>query len=457
VDNFEGESVPRELWNNVLNSLESSVNKQSFNMWLKDTEPLSMSENILKIRVLDEVTRRHISEQYLTQISSKLREITGQNYICEFITSNGYAPGQDDKSSVKQDAQDKTFFKREPMPTESTLNPKYTFENFVIGPNNQYAHAAAYSVSQAPGTQVNPLFIYGSTGLGKTHLLQAIGHYCNKEKPYLKVLFVSTQDFISEFINSIRNRTQESFQIKYRHVDILLIDDIQFLENKEETQNEFFHVFNSLHENKKQIVISSDRPPKQIATLADRLRTRFEWGMITDIQAPNLETREAILRDKAEKEKLIISDDACNYIARRIKSNIRALESAVSKLKMISNFSSEEITIDHVKLNLKELFDVDLNKTVSATDIINKVSEKFDVSVEDLKSKSRHSRIIQPRFVGMYLCRELAGLTTTEIGKEFGDRDHSTVINACNKISEDIVNDPEFKEHINDLIVELKS
>jgi chromosomal replication initiator protein len=449
--------VPRELWNSVLNSLESSVNKQSFNMWLKDTEPLSMSENILKIRVIDEVTRRHISEQYLTQISSKLREITGQNYICEFITSNGYTPEQDDKSSVKQDAQDKTFFKREPMPTESTLNPKYTFDNFVIGPNNQYAHAAAYSVSQAPGTQVNPLFIYGSTGLGKTHLLQAIGHYCNKEKPYLKVLFVSTQDFISEFINSIRNRTQESFQIKYRHVDILLIDDIQFLENKEETQNEFFHVFNSLHENKKQIVISSDRPPKQIATLADRLRTRFEWGMITDIQAPNLETREAILRDKAEKEKLIISDDACNYIARRIKSNIRALESAVSKLKMISMFSSEEITIDHVKLNLKELFDVDLNKTVSATDIINKVSEKFDVSVEDLKSKSRHSRIIQPRFVGMYLCRELAGLTTTEIGKEFGDRDHSTVINACNKISEDIVNDPEFKEHINDLIVELKS
>jgi len=449
--------VPRELWNSVLNSLESSVNKQSFNMWLKDTEPLSMTENILKIRVIDDVTRRHISEQYLTQISSKLKEITGQNYICEFITSNGHKPEQDEKSSVQQSAQEKTFFKREPMSTESTLNPKYTFENFVIGPNNQYAHAAAYSVSQAPGTQVNPLFIYGSTGLGKTHLLQAIGHYCNKEKPFLKVLFVSTQDFISEFINSIRNRTQESFQIKYRHVDILLIDDIQFLENKEETQNEFFHVFNSLHENKKQIVISSDRPPKQIATLADRLRTRFEWGMITDIQAPNLETREAILRDKAEKEKLIISDDACNYIARRIKSNIRALESAVSKLKMISMFSSEEITIDHVKLNLKELFDVDSNKTVSATDIINKVSEKFDVSVEDLKSKSRHSRIIQPRFIGMYLCRELAGMTTTEIGKEFGDRDHSTVINACNKISEDIMNDPEFKEHINDLIVELKS
>ncbi len=426
-------------------------------MWLKDTEPLSISENTLKIKVIDEVTKRHISEQYLNQISLKLKEITGLHYICEFVTSNGSGTEQSQNSNGSQAMPTTSYFKREPMSTESTLNPKYTFENFVIGPNNQYAHAAAYSVSQAPGTQVNPLFIYGSTGLGKTHLLQAIGNYINHEKPYLKVLFVSTGDFITEFINAIRNRTQESFQIKYRHVDILLIDDIQFLENKEETQNEFFQVFNSLHGNKKQIVISSDRPPKQIATLADRLRTRFEWGMITDIQAPNLETREAILRDKAEKEKLVISDEAFNYIARRIKSNIRALEAAVSKLKMISQFTREEISIDMVKLHLKELFDVDSNKMVSIGDIINKVSEKFDVSQEDLKSKSRHSRIIQPRFIGMYLARDLAGMTTTDIGKEFGDRDHSTVINACNKIMEDMNNDPEFKELINDLIIELKS
>lgn len=449
-----------EIWNTVLHSLEASVNKQSFNMWLKDIEPISISNNILTIKVTDEVTRRHISEQYLNQIYSKLKEITGQNYKCELITSNGLSI-----ESEKKDTQNSVSFTinnnqqktRNIMSDMSTLNPKYTFENFVIGPNNQYAHAAAYSVSQAPGTQVNPLFIYGSTGLGKTHLLQAIGHYISQEKPYLKILFVSTQDFISEFINAIRNRTPESFQIKYRHVDLLLIDDIQFLENKEETQNEFFHVFNQLHENKKQIVISSDRPPKQIATLADRLRTRFEWGMITDIQAPNLETREAILRDKADKEKLIISDEAFNYIARRIKSNIRALEAAVSKLNMISSFSNQEITIDLVKMHLKELFDVDSNKMVSVTDIIKKVSVKFDVSVEDIKSKSRHSRIIQPRFIGMYLARELAGMTTTDIGKEFGDRDHSTVINACNKIFEDMKNDPEFKELIDDLIIELKS
>jgi chromosomal replication initiator protein len=411
----------------------------------------------LKIKVIDEVTKRHISEQYSNQISLKLKEITGLNYICEFVTTNGFSPEQKDKSIGSQPVNSNSYFKREQMSSVSSLNPKYTFENFVIGPNNQYAHAAAYSVSQAPGTQVNPLFIYGSTGLGKTHLLQAIGNYINMEKPYLKVLFVTTGDFVTEFINAIRNRTQESFQIKYRHVDILLIDDIQFLENKEETQNEFFQVFNSLHGNKKQIVISSDRPPKQIATLADRLRTRFEWGMITDIQAPNLETREAILRDKAEKEKLVISDEAFNYIARRIKSNIRALEAAVSKLKMVSQFSREEITIDLVKLHLKELFDVDSNKMVSISDIISKVSEKFNVSPDDLKSKSRQGRIIQPRFIGMYLARDLAGMTHTDIGKEFGDRDHSTVINACNKIMDDIKNDPEFKELINDLIIELKS
>ncbi len=423
-------------------------------MWLKDTEPVSISENLLTIKVIDEVTRRHIAEQYLPKISIKLKEITGQNYICELVTSNGYVP-ESKPGRYSNSGLHSINSTRDQMSVVSTLNPKYTFDNFVIGPNNQYACAAAESVANAPGTQVNPLFIYGSTGLGKTHLLQAIGHFINKEKPYLKVLFVSTGDFITEFINSIRNRTQESFQIKYRHVDLLLIDDIQFLENKEETQNEFFHVFNSLHENKKQIVISSDRPPKQIATLADRLRTRFEWGMITDIGVPNLETREAILRNKAEKENLAISDDVFNYIARRIKSNIRALEAAVSKLKMIS--MKEQITIDHVKIHLKELFDVDSNKMVSISDIIKKVAEKYDVSVEDIKSKSRHSRIIQPRFIGMYLSRELAGMTTTDIGKEFGDRDHSTVINACNKILDDMNNDSEFKELINDLILELKS
>jgi chromosomal replication initiator protein len=423
-------------------------------MWFKDTEPLSIENNIITIKVMDEVARRHIVDQYSNQILNKIKELTGRNYECEFVTNqNASTFDRHDSSLTNQ----KSYLTQK-RDIKMMLNPKYTFENFVIGPNNQYAHAASYSVSQAPGTQVNPLFIYGSTGLGKTHLLQAIGHYIIREKPYLKILFVSTGDFVTEFINSIRNRTQESFQIKYRDVDILLIDDIQFLENKEETQNEFFRVFNTLHENKKQIAISSDRPPKQIATLADRLRTRFEWGMITDIQPPNLETRVAILRDKADKEKLTISDEAYYYIASRIKSHIRALEAAVSKLKMISSFNNDqEVSIGQVKTHLKELFDVDINKAVSVSDIMQKVSNKYNVSIEDIKSKSRHSKIIIPRFIGMFLTRELAGMTTTDIGREFGDRDHSTVINACNKISEDMKNDPELKELIDELTIELKS
>jgi chromosomal replication initiator protein len=342
-------------------------------------------------------------------------------------------------------------------PKGPLLNPNYTFEYFVIGPNNQFAHAAAWAVAQHPAKQVNPLFIYGSSGLGKTHLLQAVGHYIIAEKPYLKVLFVSTEQFINEFINSIRNQTQESFKIRYRNVDILLIDDIQFLENKEETQNEFFHTFNALYENKKQIIISSDRPPKQIATLADRLRTRFEWGMITDIQPPNLETREAILRNKAEKMNLNISDEAFYFIARRIKSNIRALEAAVNRLKMVSSFHEGPITTEHAKLHLKELFDTDTDKKITLTDIMQKVSRKYDVTPEEIKSNSRHSRIILPRFTAMYLARKLTDMTTTDIGKEFGDRDHSTVVNAVNKIEENLKNNTEFKEQLEDIIVEIRS
>ena len=440
--------MPTQLWNTVLQSLESSINRQSFNMWLKDTVPVSLSDNIIKVKVMDEVAKKHIIEQYLPQISTKLKEISGKNLICEIITSDNYL----NSNLINND--NKNFNNEKHV---SVLNPKYTFENFVVGPNNQYAHAAAYSVSQTPGTKINPLFIYGLTGLGKTHLLQAIGHNICREKAYLKVLFVSTLDFITEFVNSILNGTQQSFQIKYRNIDILLIDDIQFLENKEGTQDAFFHVFNSLYENKKQIVISSDRPPKHIETLADRLRTRFEWGMITDIQTPNLETREAILRNKAEKEQLILSDESFSYIATRIKSNIRALEAAVSKLKMISTLINEPLTLEHVKIHLKDLFDFDAKKVASVNDIIAKVAEKFNVSVDEIKSKSRHSRLILPRFVGMYLARELTGMTTTEIGKEFGDRDHSTVINAFNKISEDIASNQELKDLIGDLIAELKS
>lgn len=442
------------MWDSVLKNLESRINRQSFIMWLKDTEPLSIDGSSLKIKVKDEVAAKHLNDQYLKDIEGILEGITGKKYSCEFVTGTEEKPEPANKLSG--------FMPNNPPVLSSSekstlLNPNYSFTNFVVGPNNQLAHAAAKSVSQSPATQFNPLFIYGDTGLGKTHLIQAIGGKIMSERPYLKVLYISTEQFINEFIYSIQTNTQQSFKIKYRNVDILLIDDIQFLEKKEETQNEFFHTFNTLYENKKQIVISSDRPPKQIATLTDRLRSRFEWGMITDIQTPNLETREAILRNKADKENIVISDEAFNYIARRITSSIRALESALANLRMVYEIYNEPISIKHVKEHLKHLFDEETNRKVTPNDIMTKVSSLYNVSVEELISKSRQSRIVTPRFISMYIIRQLTDMTTTDIGKQFGDRDHSTVVNAINKIEEDMRTNYEFKEQIEELKVELHS
>jgi chromosomal replication initiator protein len=441
------------IWGKVLDSLQTNINKQSFDMWLKDTKPLDFSDDTMKIKVADDVAKRHISDQYSGQIENILESVAGKRMSCEFVINNGFASETEEQPAVKRSER---LFTGENQRSVH-LNPKYTFENFIIGPNNQLAHAASSAVAHAPATQFNPLFIYGATGLGKTHLMHAVGHHIISEKPFLKVLYVPTEQFINEFINSIMSNTQSSFKIKYRDVDILLIDDIQFIEKKEETQNEFFHTFNNLYENKKQIVISSDRPPKQLSTLTDRLRSRFEWGMITDIQSPNLETREAILRHNAERENLNISDEAINYIARRIKSTIRALEAAISRLKLVSSHFEEQINHNHAKLHLKDLFDDSSNKKVTVTDIMIKVSDIDGISVEELKSKSRHSRLIQPRFKAMYLVRKLTDMTQSDIGKEFGDRDHSTVVNAINKIEEDMRTSSDFKEHIEDLIVELRS
>ena len=452
--------MPKELWTNVLDLIQSQINKQSYDMWLKDTEPLTISGNTITIKVSDDVARKHISEQYSTQLLSQIKQLTGRDFIFEFITSNGFSPDmpKDSPATIMQNNHSQTNSDYSLINKISPLNPNYTFNNFVIGPNNELAHAAAISIAQAPAKAINPFFIYGGTGLGKTHLMQAIGHRILEDKPFLKVLYVTSEQFINDFISSIRTNTTQSFKIKYRDVDILLIDDIQFIEKKEETQNEFFHTFNSLYESNKQIIITSDRPPRQLSTLEDRLRSRFESGMITDIQPPNLETREAILRNKAEREGLDIPDEVLNFIARRIKSNIRALESALVRIKLVSDHFKEPFTVSQAKIHLKELFDDDSEKKITIGDITLRMSEKFEVSVDDIISKSRHSKIVQPRFIAMYLSRRLIpGITTTEIGKDFGDRDHSTVVNAINKIESDMASDPNFREQIEDMITEMKN
>lgn len=441
------------LWDKVLLNIQSDINKQSFDMWLKNTEPISIYGNTMKINVPDDVARRHITDHYLTLLSKIIKEITGETLLFEFVTNN-----ESSDEAVNASIPESSISEYKSTENiKSILNPEYTFNNFVIGPNNQYAQAAAESVSRSPATHFNPLFIYGGTGLGKTHLMQAIGHFIIEEKPFLKVLYVQCEHFVNEFIHSIRTGNVASFKIKYRDVDILLIDDIQFIEKKEQTQEEFFHTFDTLHSNKKQIVISSDRPPKELATLQNRLRTRFEWGLITDIQPPNLETREAILRNKAEKANMNIPDDVLNYIARRIKSSIRALEAALARLNHVSTVSHEPISIMQAKNHLKDLFDEDANKKVTIPDIMSKISEKFNLSVEDLISKSRHSKFVQPRFIAMYLSRKLTDLTTIEIGKEFGNRDHSTVLNAMNNVEKMMSDNEEFRESVEDIVSELKS
>lgn len=451
-----------EIWKKVLSTIEPEINRQSFNMWFKDTHAIGFNDSTLKIKVADEVAKQHIPDQYSREIAGALEKVTGKKYICEYISDDAFNTAETVKDKI--------------IPVETNMNkdgiirnesngylpaPDYTFDNFVTGPNNDFAYAAARAVAQNPAQQGrNPLFIYGSSGLGKTHLLQAIGHEIMKSRPYLNVCFVSTERFISEFISSIQNKTQESFKIKYRNVDLLLIDDIQFLENKEGTQDEFFHTFNTLHENKKQIVISSDRLPQDIPNLADRLRTRFVWGMTTDIKPPDLETREAILRNKATKVNITLSDEAYYFIAYRIKSSIRALESAVNRLQMVAEMQDEPtvITVEHAKTHLKDLFDINSNKKITISDIIRKVSDKFDVTPEEIKSSRRDQKFITPRFLVMYLTRDIIKeMTMEEIGKEIGNRDHSTVINGVNKIIKMKESNIELKELINDIIEELKS
>lgn len=438
-----------DLWSSLLSQFEGQINKQTYTMWFSDSCAVSFDGYTLIIKVSDDVARRHISDNYTEILTTIASSIVGRSINLIFTIQS-----KEEQKPVEQISIPQTSFSDG---SQLNLNNRYTFDTFVIGPNNQLAHATAISVSKAPGKHYNPFFIYGESGLGKTHLLQAIGNAISQDQPYVKVIYTSIEQFMNEFIQSIQNNTQQSFKIKYRNVDVLLIDDIQFIQNKEGTQEEFFYTFEDLYKNNKQIVISSDRPPKEISHLANRLRTRFEWGLQADIKPPNIETREAILRKKAENEGIDISDDVVNFIAKRIKSNIRKLESALTKLYAISKIQNQEISIDLAKVHLKPLFDEDISKQVTIYDIMQKVSERMDVSIDDLKSKSRHSSIVLPRFVAMYISTRMTNTTTTEIGMEFGNRDHSTVINARNNVQKMMEENESLKDKIEDIISELKS
>ena len=336
------------------------------------------------------------------------------------------------------------------------LNPRYIFETFVIGASNRFAHAAALAVSEAPAKAYNPLFIYGESGLGKTHLLHAIGAYAKELYPNVRVRYVSSEEFTNDFINSIRDDKSNSFQKRYRDLDVLLIDDIQFLENKERTQEEFFHTFNTLYNANKQIVISSDRPPKQLTTLEDRLRSRFEWGLITDIQPPELETRIAILRKKAAQERLNAPDDVLEYIASKIFTNIRELEGALIRVTAFASLNRQPVDMALAEIVLKDLIPSDASSSINAATIMAQTAAYFSLTVDDLCGTSRSRVLVNARQIAMYLCRELTELSLPKIGQQFGGRDHTTVMHADRKIRELMAERRSIYNQVNELTSRIK-
>lgn len=435
------------IWNDVLKLIKVELTEVSFNTWLKTIKPVTIAENIVILAAPNEFTKNILEGRYLNLIKNGIKQVTNTDYDIKFVI-----PGEDINLNVGQSIVNNN------MTTEqrAQLNPKYTFDTFVIGNSNRFAHAACLAVAEAPAQAYNPLFIYGGVGLGKTHLMHAIGHYILNQTPNAKVVYVSSEKFTNELINSIRDDKNNEFRNKYRNVDILLIDDIQFIAGKESTQEEFFHTFNALHEANKQIVISSDRPPKEIPTLEDRLRSRFEWGLISDIQPPDLETRIAILKKKAKVENIEVPDDVMNYIATKIQSNIRELEGALIRIVAYSSLTNKEITLDLAEEALKDIFSTNKPRKITVDLIKEVVSKDFNVKVEDFNSKKRTRSIAYPRQIAMYLTRELTDLSLPKIGEEFGGRDHTTVIHAYDKISKEMATDEDLKNRIDALIKDIK-
>ncbi|GGJ64738.1 chromosomal replication initiator protein [Anoxybacillus voinovskiensis] len=442
-----------DLWNKALAEIEKKISKPSFETWLKSTKAHSLKGDTLVIVAPNEFARDWLDSRYAHLIGETLYDITGEELTIKFIIPHNPEEELELKPTTKK--QRKLEEEQTDFP-QSMLNPKYTFDTFVIGSGNRFAHAASLAVAEAPAKAYNPLFIYGGVGLGKTHLMHAIGHYVIEHNPSAKVVYLSSEKFTNEFINAIRDNKADDFRNKYRNVDVLLIDDIQFLAGKEQTQEEFFHTFNTLHEESKQIVISSDRPPKEIPTLEDRLRSRFEWGLITDITPPDLETRIAILRKKAKAEGFDIPNEVMLYIANQIDSNIRELEGALIRVVAYSSLINKEINADLAAEALKDIIPSAKPKVITIQDIQRVVGEHFNLKMEDFKAKKRTKSVAFPRQIAMYLSRELTDCSLPKIGEEFGGRDHTTVIHAHEKITKLLQTDSQLQKHIKEIQEKLK-
>lgn len=422
-----------QAWQSVLGQLQMEMPRASFDTWVRDTRPVSYEKGVLTVGVHNAYARDWLESRLASTVSRLLIGILNSNVSVDFVVSQAdeNPASASDPEAVAASIE---MASPEARARNTSLNPRYTFENYVVGSGNRLAHAACQAVAEKPARAYNPLFLYGGVGLGKTHLLHAIGNSCHARG--LNVLYVSSEEFTNDMINAIRTHTTQAFREKYRTADVLLIDDIQFIAGKESTQEEFFHTFNTLHGQDKQIIVSSDRPPKSLVTLEERLRSRFEWGLAADIQAPDLETRLAILRSKAERTGRNISDEILDTIARRVQSNIRELEGALNRIIAFADLSGSSLTPNLVDIALADL--LPQRGDIAPEKIIELVAREWQTSVEALLGRDRSQKIAQPRQVAMYLMRKKTDASLPQIGEVLGGRDHTTVMYAIQKIDNEI-------------------
>lgn len=438
------------IWDKTQSSIKEQIGATSYDTWLSSLKVLDKDSSTLVIQAPDEFFKNWIIEHYASLLGRCLAQEAGREVLLEFEVNAELLnkPGQQKLQSFEKQ------FLQAPTKNNIHLNSRFLFENFVVGPSNRFAFAAAQAVAEAPAKNYNPFFIYGAVGLGKTHLLQSITHEISRKYPDLKICYLSSEQFTNELINSIRHKSADAFRQKYRSIDVLLIDDIHFIAGKESTQEEFFHTFNVLHDHRKQIIICSDRPPKEIAHLEERLVSRFSWGLITDIQPPDYETRIAILKKKLELEAVSVPDDVITFIASQIKTNIRELEGALLRVVAYSLLEEKTINLSLAKSVLKDMVKETV-KTISVEMVQKEVAEFYNLSVADLKNKTRHKNIIIPRQVAMYLSRKLTHHSLPEIGAAFGGKDHTTILHAVKKVEETLLKDEQIRKIVETLKLSL--
>ncbi|MFN2460613.1 MAG: chromosomal replication initiator protein DnaA [Candidatus Velthaea sp.] len=445
-----GTAGTTELWSAALEALERKYSKPIYEMWLKPMRPIELGSSEIVLSVHSNFARDWVENRLKHDIADVLHGLLGAEIGLRFVVA------QEGAAIAEGVPQGGTPAPARPAPHDElrlgNLNPRYSFEEFVIGNSNRFAHAASQAVAESPAKAYNPLFLYGGVGLGKTHLMHAIGHRVVAANPHANIVYVSSEKFTNEFIIAIKNNQTVEFRNRYRHVDVLLIDDIQFLEGKEQTQEEFFHTFNSLHEAQKQLVISSDRPPKEIQTLESRLRSRFEWGLLTDIQPPDLETREAILRKKAEAEKIPVPDEVTSFIAKVIPSNIRELEGSLIRVVAFASLTKSPISVDLAAEVLKNAVAQAPMHRITIPLIKERVAKVHGLSVKEMDNPRRDQRLAAPRHIAMYIAAELTNCSLPQIAREFGKKDHTTVMYARDKVKDIMERDEAYRNKVRSLI-----